>query len=236
VRSWPVEVLGQVGHVLAPVAQGRHAHFHHLQAVVEIAAEAPGGDFGDQVAVGGGHHAHIHRHFLSEPTGRTLRSSSTRSSLACTGQRQLGDLVEEQGAAARVEEQAFAVPDAAPVKAPLTWPKSSDSMISSAIAAQLIGTKGPASRPRCAGSCGAASAPASSLPVPDSPWISTVDGVGAMRLMRAQTSRMMAESPHHAFDAVVALVQLAAQHEVHASLTAAVLQDLRRRSSGSSIA
>ncbi len=63
----------------------------------------------------------------------------------------------------------------APVNAPFSWPNSSDSMSVSGIAAQLTRMKG---RPfRLELSCRACAT--SSLPVPDSPVISTVVGVSA---------------------------------------------------------
>ena len=58
----------------------------------------------------------------------------------------------------------------APVNAPRSWPKSSDSSRSFGIAAVLIATNGPRAR----GLCRCSARATSSLPVPDSPVISTV--------------------------------------------------------------
>jgi hypothetical protein len=40
------------------------------------------------------------------PSGTTCRSCSTRSSRVCSGQRHVADLVQEQGAAVRLAQQA----------------------------------------------------------------------------------------------------------------------------------
>jgi hypothetical protein len=53
------EELGEQRDVLDALAQGRHRHRHHVQAIEEILAEAPGGHLGPQVAVGGRHDAHV---------------------------------------------------------------------------------------------------------------------------------------------------------------------------------
>ncbi|MNC38828.1 hypothetical protein D3C75_874550 [compost metagenome] len=66
-------------------------------------------------------------------------------------------------------------PAVAPVKAPFSWPNSSDSIRVSGIAAQFTEINGALARfDRL---CRARAT--SSLPVPDSPWISTVESVGA---------------------------------------------------------
>ena len=63
----------------------------------------------------------------------------------------------------------------APVKAPFSYPKSSDSMRVFGMAAQLILMNGRSRRDDF--SCRAVAT--SSLPVPLSPWISTVEGASA---------------------------------------------------------
>ena len=103
------------------------------------------------------------------PTRSTSRVSSTRRSLACSRQRQLADLVEEDGAARRrLEEPGLAC--AAPVNAPRSWPKSSLSSSDSESAAQLTETNGA---PRAASSAWIARA-STSLPTPVSPRMSTL--------------------------------------------------------------
>ena len=67
----------------------------------------------------------------------------------------------------------------APVKAPFSWPNSSDSISSRGIAAMLMATKGP--RARLPKLCSARAT--SSLPVPLSPVITTVRSVCISRAM-----------------------------------------------------
>ena len=65
----------------------------------------------------------------------------------------------------------------APVKAPLAWPKSSDSSSDSVSAVQFTGTKAAPARGECVWMARATS----SLPVPDSPCTSTVAVEAATR-------------------------------------------------------
>jgi hypothetical protein len=79
----------------------------------------------------------------------------------------------------------------APVKAPRSWPKSSDSSSASGMAAQEMVTKGPAARRLPAWRARATS----SLPVPDSPSTSTVASVAATLRTCSRTRRIGSESP-----------------------------------------
>ncbi len=79
----------------------------------------------------------------------------------------------------------------APVKAPRSWPKSSDSSRSFGIAAVLIATKGPVARGLCLCSARATS----SLPEPLSPVISTVTWLWLRRPMARKTSCIAAAWP-----------------------------------------
>ncbi len=71
----------------------------------------------------------------------------------------------------------------AEVKAPLTWPKSVDSSSSEGMAPVLMGTKGLSRRGELAWMALAMS----SLPVPLSPWIRTVERLGATCATRSKT-------------------------------------------------
>ena len=83
-------------HILAPLAQGRDLHRHHGQAVIQILAEPPAGDFGLQVAVGRGQHPHINldpRRPAQPFKGLVLQRSDN---LALSLQRHVGHLVQQQ--------------------------------------------------------------------------------------------------------------------------------------------
>ena len=69
--------------------------------------------------------------------------------------------------------------ETAPVKAPFSWPKSSDSMSVSEIAATFTGTNGSSRR----GPCRWIARATSSFPVPLSPAMSTVSGLRATALI-----------------------------------------------------
>ena len=79
----------------------------------------------------------------------------------------------------------------APVKEPFSWPKSSDSISSSGIAAQLTCTNGPAATRDVRW----ISRATSSLPVPLSPRMSTVALVGAARATSARSRFIGSLSP-----------------------------------------
>ncbi|SST06830.1 Uncharacterised protein [Acinetobacter baumannii] len=82
-------------------------------------------------------------------------------------------------------------PALAPVKAPFSWPNSSDSIRVSGIAAQFTEISGALARfDRL---CRARAT--SSLPVPDSPWISTVESVGATLRILLYSSCIGAQEP-----------------------------------------
>ena len=79
----------------------------------------------------------------------------------------------------------------APVNAPFSWPNSSLSSRFSGIAAQLTATN----RPVALGPWRWTARATTSLPVPDSPWISTVLSVGATCLASCSTSRNSRDLP-----------------------------------------
>jgi hypothetical protein len=74
----------------------------------------------------------------------------------------------------------------APVNAPFSWPKSSDSSSSDGIAAQLTFMNGPAQRPDAAWIARATR----SFPTPLSPRIKTVASVSAMFLITVRIARI----------------------------------------------
>ena len=138
-------------------------------------------------------HAHVDRHLrLLPPTRSTSRSCSTRSSLACSAQRQLADLVEEQGAAVGLLEERRARRRVAPVKAPFSWPNSS---LSSSVSGMRGAVDGDERAARRARRCRGAARATSSLPVPVSPVMSTVRVDGGDALDQPYTSRMAALVP-----------------------------------------
>jgi len=79
------EMIGQQGDVFAALAQAGHANGNDVQAIVEVLAEGALGDLAVEIAVGGGDDSNIQGISLVPPTGRTVRSCRTRSSLTCMG-------------------------------------------------------------------------------------------------------------------------------------------------------
>ena len=93
---------------LAPLAQRRHAHAHHRQAVVEILAEGAAVHLAHQIAVGGRDHAHVDGDHLRAADAADLALLERAQQLGLQLERQLADLVEEERAAVRLLEAADA--------------------------------------------------------------------------------------------------------------------------------
>ena len=91
------QMRGQRQDVVAAFAQRRQRQRKHVEAVVEIFAEAAGGDFVAQQAVGRGD-ARARRACTGvlPPRRSTSRSCSTRSSFGLQRERHLGDFVEQR--------------------------------------------------------------------------------------------------------------------------------------------
>ena len=92
--------------VLAPLAQRRQRHREDVEPVEEVLAEPPGRHLGLEVAVGGGDDADVHRqrHVLADPADLLLLQDPVELDLH--RQRQVADLVEEDGAAVGLLEEA----------------------------------------------------------------------------------------------------------------------------------
>ena len=142
----------------------------------------------------------------SLPTGRMRRSSSTRSSVACSGtgrspisSRNSVPPCAYTNRPSRPLWRAVGAPAPAAANtgassidgAPLAWPNNSLSICSADIVAQFTGTNGPAAR----GLLWCSASAANSLPVPDSPVSSTVLLTVATRCSAACRPLMAIEPP-----------------------------------------
>ncbi len=110
-------VVDQRRHVLGPLAQRRQLDRHHAQAVEEVLAKAPGGDVVGQAPVGGGDDPGVDRDRLRAPQPLHRALLERAQQLGLGRRRELGDLVEEQRAAAGRLEAAGAGGDRAGVGA-----------------------------------------------------------------------------------------------------------------------
>ncbi len=88
-----------------PLAQGRHAQFETAQPVVEVGAKAAGGDHGGKVAIGGGDDAQLELARRRRPQGEDLPFLEHPQDLGLQLEGELADLVEQEGAAVRPDEQ-----------------------------------------------------------------------------------------------------------------------------------
>ena len=108
-RRFVEEGLDEHRDVVEPLAQRRHAQAHHREAEEEIGAEAPFVDLARQVAVGGGDDAHVDGARRRGAERRDLAALDDAEQLGLQRQRQLADLVEEDGAAVGHLQQALAL-------------------------------------------------------------------------------------------------------------------------------
>ena len=136
------EVPGELGDVLAPRLEARDADRHHVQPVEELGAEAPGLHLAGEVAGGGGDHPHVdpHRVGCRRRAGRPGRPARAGSSTGCPAacrrpRRRRGCRC---GRARRG-------PGSTP-RSGLSRPKSTSSICSAPIEAELTVTNGPLAR------------------------------------------------------------------------------------------
>ena len=91
----------QQRHVGGALAQWRRVQGQHVEAVVQIFAKAASGNLGLQVAVGGGNHAHVHGHGLGAAHRVDHALLQHAQQLDLQLQRQVANLVQEDGAVLR---------------------------------------------------------------------------------------------------------------------------------------
>ncbi len=154
-----------------------------VEPIEEVLPELPGGQRFLEVAIGGRDDPDSHLAGDHVPDGLDLAGLQDAQELALHLERHVPDLVEEDGGAIRLLEQPGLIGDGA-VKAPRLCPKSSDSISVGVSAVQFTVTSGLS----CWYEYRWIARATSSLPVPDSPRISTVVGVGATRTICSASS------------------------------------------------
>ena len=92
---------------------------HHVEPVEEIAAEALGGDGRLEIAVGGGEDPDINRNRVPSADALDLAIFQQPEELGLDGERDIADLIEEQGAAVGLLDLADPALDGAGEGAPL---------------------------------------------------------------------------------------------------------------------
>jgi len=127
--------------VVTALAQWRDVDRDHDQAEVQVLAEPALRHLGPQVAVGSGHRTHVDLSLrvTADALDPALLKGAQQLSLEVAVD--LADLVEEERPPAARSKR----PDrarSAPVKAPRSWPNSSDSRTPGASALQLTATNG----------------------------------------------------------------------------------------------
>jgi hypothetical protein len=99
----------ELGNILAHLPQCRHAQFNDVKAVIEIMTELARLDTFTQLLMGRTDQAHVDRIFLSRSDLAHLLLLDRAQQLDLHGQRQVGDLVEEQRAAMRRLKETIAI-------------------------------------------------------------------------------------------------------------------------------
>ena len=136
------EVGDQQRDVLAATRSGGRWERDDVETVEEILAQDALGDGALDVAVRGGDEADVDLDVAGVAHLTDLPLLDGAEQLDLHGLGDLGDLVEKERAAIGGGEELLEAATA-PVKAPLTWPNSSDSIKASATAPQLTETNGP---------------------------------------------------------------------------------------------
>ena len=119
-----------------PRAQRRQLERDHVQAVIKVFAELAGLGKGFQVAVGGGDQTHIDLLRLHRADAADLTFLQYAQQARLGFQWQFADFVENRVPPSAASTRP-ARPALAPVKAPFSWPNSSDSIRVSGMAAQF---------------------------------------------------------------------------------------------------
>ena len=125
------------------LAKRRELQDRDREPVEEVFAEPAGGDLLGQRAVRRGDDAHVDLDRLGGADADDLAFLEHAQQLHLRGAGQLAELVEEERAAVGGLEVALALAAFAPVNAPFSWPKSSDSTSSAGIAPQFTAMKVP---------------------------------------------------------------------------------------------
>jgi len=171
-----MKMLGKRPNILAPLAQGRHINPKHIQPIKQVLAKPPALNLPCEIAVRRGDQSNVNLNRLRPAHALQHPLLQDAQQLRLRRLRQLGDLIEKQRALVGKLE----LPSrcrSAPVNAPRSCPNSSLSISVSGSAAQLTDT----SVARARGDLAWIARATSSLPEPDSPWISTVAGLVATR-------------------------------------------------------
>ncbi len=95
-------------HVTDPLAQSRQLQPHDAQPIEEVLAEAPGAHFLLEVAIGSGDHPHVDLQRLDAADPLDLALLENAQELRLEVERELSQLVEEDGPAVRELEHALA--------------------------------------------------------------------------------------------------------------------------------
>jgi hypothetical protein len=113
------EALRERQDVLAPARERRHLELDHRQAIVEVLAEAAGGDGAAEVGVRRGDDPHVDLDRLRAAQPLEPPGLNDAQQLGLSGGRQVADLVEQERARARRLEAADPAPGGAGVGAGL---------------------------------------------------------------------------------------------------------------------
>ncbi len=132
----------------------------------------------------------LQRYCSALPTRSNTRSCSTRSSLTCIG-RLMSPISSRNSVPPSASSKRPLRVATAPVKAPFSWPNSSLSSRSAGMAPQFTAMNGRLRRGLALWMARATT----SLPVPDSPRISTLESCTATWRISAWICRMVGESP-----------------------------------------
>jgi hypothetical protein len=167
--------FGQAGYVAGALAQGRQVQAQHGQAVEQVGAEAAFADALFQVAVGGADDAHVDGDGPRAAHAHHFALFQHAQQPRLQGQRHFADFVEEEGAVVGRLEQARMAAPARAREGPFLVAEQLRLQQGLGDGAAIDGDEGRFA-PRLRGLSRWMACATSSLPLPVSPWISTVAG------------------------------------------------------------
>src|SRR5579885_103613 len=135
------ERINQQRDITFALTQWRQLDLDDVEAEKEILAEGAGANGGFQIAVGGSDRPHIDPHAISRAHRPDFALLKRAQQLGLHIHREIANFVEENSSAVTGFQQA-GVSVLRPVKAPFTWPNSSDSMRVGTKVEQSTGTNG----------------------------------------------------------------------------------------------
>src|SRR5262249_27064097 len=95
------ELPGEIGNILATLAQGRGSQCDHVEAMEKVLTEGAALDFSSEIAIGGGDQADVERQSLDAADALKFAFLKNTEEFGLQLEREFADFVEENGPSLR---------------------------------------------------------------------------------------------------------------------------------------